>query len=107
MDSSEFDDVKGDEENLTGRLLREGIFSDTHILALMYGGELAYWAHCLELEPSGPSCLPYSARLASQPYREAALDLLGRYARIVLKILRGEGWDCKRAMALMSELKRN
>ncbi|KAL2294239.1 hypothetical protein Nmel_007964 [Mimus melanotis] len=34
----------------TARLLSEGIFSDTHLLAMMYSGEMCYWGlkHCGE-----------------------------------------------------------
>ncbi|XP_059550842.1 RAB7A-interacting MON1-CCZ1 complex subunit 1 isoform X5 [Myotis daubentonii] len=58
----------------TAKLLSEGIFSDIHLLAMMYSGEMCYWGlkHCADQQPenqgmdagvSGASCTTHTEPL--------------------------------------------
>ncbi|XP_077986405.1 RAB7A-interacting MON1-CCZ1 complex subunit 1-like isoform X2 [Glandiceps talaboti] len=88
------DEMVPEEEDNTLKLIHEGVFSDTHLLALMYAGEMCYWftmatkdqqTHQNELTESGKIFLQKYINVVNGPMKEA-------------------GWDCSRAEQLLQEL---
>ncbi|KFO83288.1 UPF0600 protein C5orf51, partial [Buceros rhinoceros silvestris] len=95
----------------TARLLSEGIFSDTHLLAMMYSGEMCYWGlqHSGEgkqksLEPtdsissSDPGCRSQSV---SPDFRETGKNMLMKYVAICEGPLNGQGWNTTTAKQML------
>jgi len=73
-------------------LLSKGIFSDSHMLALMYGGEACYWG-----------CTPPLAKLQhkQEDLHEKACTFLGTYVEVVDRL---PGWNSARAKEMLAEL---
>ncbi|XP_075267175.1 RAB7A-interacting MON1-CCZ1 complex subunit 1 [Opisthocomus hoazin] len=95
----------------TARLLSEGVFSDTHLLAMMYSGEMCYWGlqHCGEekqesleaTDPvcsSGPSCRSQSVSL---DFRETGKNMLTKYVAVCEGPLKGQGWNTTAAKQML------
>ncbi|NXK12382.1 CE051 protein, partial [Herpetotheres cachinnans] len=87
----------------TARLLSEGIFSDTHLLAMMYGGEMCYWGlqHCGEglqettetidsISDRDPGCRSQRVLL---DFRETGKNMLTKYVAVCEGPLKGQGWN--------------
>ena len=74
-----------------------GIFSDTHMLALMYAGELCYWhSQVLKKLPS-----THTPKLDSKATGKV---LLRKYMEVVEGPLKDQGWNCDRAKELIEIL---
>ncbi|KAJ7426879.1 F-box protein 4 [Willisornis vidua] len=75
----------------TARLLSEGIFSDTHLLALMYSGEMCYWGlkYCGEMkqeslesvDPLSNSDLGSKSQSTSLDFQETGKNMLTKYKK--------------------------
>ncbi|NXU47108.1 CE051 protein, partial [Turnix velox] len=95
----------------TARLLREGIFSDTHLLAMMYGGEMCYWGlqHCREGKQEGletidsfsSSDLGCRLQSVSLDFRETGKNLLTKYVAMCEGPLSGQGWNTTAAKQIL------
>ncbi|NXP54497.1 CE051 protein, partial [Heliornis fulica] len=95
----------------TAGLLSEGIFSDTHLLAIMYSGEMCFWGlqHCGEgkqesLEMMDPvlnsdlRCIP---RNVSLDFRETGKSMLTKYVAVCEGPLKGQGWSATAAKQML------
>ena len=74
----------------------QGVLGDAHLLALMYGGEMSFWAW-RALSPDHPQRAKYASHGAA---------LLSAYSHIVLNtpMLALSGWDTSRAAELLASL---
>ncbi|KFV56164.1 UPF0600 protein C5orf51, partial [Tyto alba] len=95
----------------TARLLSEGIFSDTHLLAMMYSGEMCYWGlqhggegkqESLEtvdcVSNSDLSCRSQSMLL---DFRETGRNMLMKYVAVCEGPLKGQGWNTATAKQML------
>ncbi|XP_009467304.1 PREDICTED: UPF0600 protein C5orf51 homolog [Nipponia nippon] len=85
----------------TARLLSEGIFSDTHLLALMYSGEMCHWGlrHCGEgKQESDLGCRSESVSL---DFRETGKNMLTKYVAVCEGPLKGQGWNTTTAKQML------
>ncbi|XP_074641302.1 RAB7A-interacting MON1-CCZ1 complex subunit 1-like [Tubulanus polymorphus] len=89
----EWKDVLGNDKE-TYELLSKGIFSDTHVLALMYGGEMCYWFF-----EQSPASMEFNCQQIGQ-------ILLQKYIDLVNGPLKGKGWNSSRANELLGFLNR-
>ncbi|XP_014730935.1 PREDICTED: UPF0600 protein C5orf51 homolog [Sturnus vulgaris] len=91
--------------------LHAGIFSDTHLLAMMYSGEMCYWRlkHCGEgkqesLESVDPV---YNSDLGSRPqsisldFQETGRIMLTKYVAVCEGPLKGQGWNTTTAKQML------
>ncbi|NXR13774.1 CE051 protein, partial [Semnornis frantzii] len=95
----------------TARLLSEGVFSDTHLLAMMYSGEMCYWGlqHCGEekqesLETVGfvsDSDLGCGLQSTSLDFREMGKTMLKKYVAVCEGPLKGQGWNTANAKQML------
>jgi hypothetical protein len=79
-------------------LLQSGLFSDNHVLANIYLGELCFWH------------LKYSHEWMKFLYtewdlKELAIKHLTVYVNAVQNVLKDHGWNCDRALELIVCLK--
>ncbi|NXX98234.1 CE051 protein, partial [Centropus bengalensis] len=98
----------------TARLLSEGVFSDTHLLAMMYSGEMCYWGlrHCgggkqRKLETSDAVCnsdLGCTSQSLSLDFRETGKNMLTKYVSVCEGPLKGEGWNTTTAKQMLCYL---
>ncbi|NXK55299.1 CE051 protein, partial [Chauna torquata] len=101
----------------TARLLSEGIFSDTHLLAMMYSGEMCYWGlkHCGEgkqesLETAASvsnSDLGCRSQSASLDFRELGKNMLTKYVAVCEGPLKGQGWNTTSAKQMLSYFRKS
>ncbi|XP_063996140.1 RAB7A-interacting MON1-CCZ1 complex subunit 1 isoform X2 [Pogoniulus pusillus] len=95
----------------TARLLNEGVFSDTHLLAMMYSGEMCYWGlqHCGEAKQEGletvgfvsdsdPGC---GLQSTSLDFRETGKNMLKKYVAVCEGPLKGQGWNTTTAKQML------
>ncbi|XP_010584132.1 PREDICTED: UPF0600 protein C5orf51 homolog [Haliaeetus leucocephalus] len=97
----------------TAKLLSEGIFSDTHLLAMMYSGEMCYWGLRLcgegrqeSLETIGAvSNSDLGCRSQSVPldFRETGRNMLTKYVAACEGPLRGRGWNTTTAKDMLRD----
>ncbi|XP_028604884.2 RAB7A-interacting MON1-CCZ1 complex subunit 1 [Podarcis muralis] len=98
----------------TARLIHEGIFSDTHLLAMMYCGEMCYWGlkYCREVKERSQSAEAGSSR--EQPgssqsevldHRETGEKVLLKYITVCEGPLRLHDWDTKNAKLILDYFK--
>ncbi|NXG63345.1 CE051 protein, partial [Hemiprocne comata] len=95
----------------TARLLSEGVFSDTHILAMMYSGEMCYWGlqHCGEgkeeslemIDPASSSGLGCSSQNLTLDFRETGKNTLSKYVALCEGPLRDQGWNTATAKQML------
>ncbi|NXT76439.1 CE051 protein, partial [Zapornia atra] len=92
----------------TARLLSEGIFSDTHLLAIMYSGEMCFWGlrHCGEgtQESQGPafsSDLSCRSQNEALDFRETGRNMLTKYVAVCEGPLKGQGWNTETAKHML------
>ncbi|XP_064358923.1 RAB7A-interacting MON1-CCZ1 complex subunit 1-like isoform X1 [Dromaius novaehollandiae] len=95
----------------TGRLLSEGMFSDTHLLAMMYSGEMCYWGlkHCGEgKQKSLEMTNPVSSRSqgASLDFRDVGKNVLTKYVAVCEGPLKGQGWNTTSAKQMLCHLRK-
>ncbi|XP_064592413.1 RAB7A-interacting MON1-CCZ1 complex subunit 1 [Zonotrichia leucophrys gambelii] len=95
----------------TARLLSEGIFSDTHLLAMMYSGEMCYWGlkHCGEgkqeslesIDPVSNSDPGSRSQSISLDFQEAGRNMLTKYVAVCEGPLKGQGWNTTTAKQML------
>ncbi|NXJ83565.1 CE051 protein, partial [Trogon melanurus] len=96
------------QDNNTAKLLSEGIFSDTHLLAMMYSGEMCYWGlqQCREgkqesfetVDSNSSSC---RSRSASLDFRETGKNMLTKYVTVCEGPLKDQGWNTTAAKQML------
>ncbi|XP_023932390.1 UPF0600 protein C5orf51 homolog [Lingula anatina] len=84
-------------DNDTMELLSKGIFSDTHLLALMYAGEMCHWYAEFSQNHTPNESDQFRAR-------EIGQNALQLYINAVKGPLKGKGWNCDRAEELIKDL---
>ncbi|KAH3831904.1 RAB7A-interacting MON1-CCZ1 complex subunit 1-like isoform X1 [Dreissena polymorpha] len=90
-----FDTTHVPNDNETLELLKRGIYSDTHLLALMYGGEMCYWFI------STTKDVTESERAA----RAFGLEMLNTYVQAIESIPELQaGWNTERAKELITAM---
>ena len=72
-----------------------GIYSDTHLLGLMYAGEMCYW-HVKHQDPQQDNT-QFNAR-------DTGRKILNLYIDTVKEYMTGRGWNCDRAEQLLAEI---
>ncbi|XP_051499570.1 RAB7A-interacting MON1-CCZ1 complex subunit 1 isoform X2 [Apus apus] len=95
----------------TARLLSEGVFSDTYLLAMMYSGEMCYWGlqHCGEgeeeslevIDPTSNSGLGCRSQSVSLDFRETGRNVLSKYVAVCEGPLRDQGWNTATAKQML------
>ncbi|NWI70623.1 CE051 protein, partial [Todus mexicanus] len=93
----------------TARLLSEGVFSDTHLLAMMYSGEMCYWGlqHCGEAKQeslemiNSVSNLGCRSQSVSLDFRETGKSMLTKYVAVCEGPLKGQGWNTATAKHML------
>ncbi|XP_011404928.1 PREDICTED: UPF0600 protein C5orf51 homolog [Amphimedon queenslandica] len=97
-------------------LLSQGIRSDTHMLALAYGGELSYWC----ITNNGSNEIPQYPQLykvldtVTQGADRPSIQLVGsigmkflsRYIELAKGSLSMQSWQCERPEELLAELRK-
>uniref|UniRef100_A0A4X2JQ14 RAB7A interacting MON1-CCZ1 complex subunit 1 n=1 Tax=Vombatus ursinus TaxID=29139 RepID=A0A4X2JQ14_VOMUR len=93
----------------TAKLLSAGVFSDTHLLAMMYSGEMCYWGlkYCVNEEPencdidtNGPGTSRISLK-ESLDFREIGEKILRKYMSICEGPLKGQSWNTTNAKKML------
>lgn len=100
-------DVSAKNEDMM-QLLKKGIFSDTHLLALMYSGELCYWHWKIVMETSADQSVEESSdgdENCSGNFNSVSNGrrFLQNFVNIVQECFKGRGWDCSRAEQILAE----
>ncbi|XP_067401677.1 RAB7A-interacting MON1-CCZ1 complex subunit 1 isoform X1 [Emydura macquarii macquarii] len=99
----------------TARLLSEGIFSDTHVLAMMYSGEMCYWGlkHCgeeklgsHEMDSESNTELYCSSDSAVLDFREVGEKMLMKYVAVCEGPLKGQDWNTTNAKLILDYFKK-
>ncbi|KAM5169208.1 RAB7A-interacting MON1-CCZ1 complex subunit 1 isoform 3-T3 [Callospermophilus lateralis] len=94
----------------TAKLLSAGIFSDIHLLAMMYSGEMCYWGlkHCVDQQPenremdtgvSGASCVTHKESL---DFREVGEKILKKYVSVCEGPLKEQEWNTTNAKQILN-----
>ncbi|XP_076973188.1 RAB7A-interacting MON1-CCZ1 complex subunit 1 [Tamandua tetradactyla] len=94
----------------TAKLLSEGIFSDIHLLAMMYSGEMCYWGlkHCadqqsesheVDIDMSGASCTTHKEPL---DFREVGEKILKKYVSVCEGPLKEQEWNTTNAKQILN-----
>ncbi|KAM9253117.1 RAB7A-interacting MON1-CCZ1 complex subunit 1 [Dugong dugon] len=94
----------------TAKLLSEGIFSDIHLLAMMYCGEMCYWGlkHCanrqsenheVDTNASGASCTTHKEPL---DFREVGEKVLNKYVSVCEGPLKEQEWNTTNAKQILN-----
>ncbi|XP_074788054.1 RAB7A-interacting MON1-CCZ1 complex subunit 1 [Athene noctua] len=104
------DDVSLQDKD-AARLLSEGVFSDTHLLAMMYSGEMCYWGlrhggerkqESLETVASVPSSdLDCRSQCVLLDFRETGKNMLTKYVAVCEGPLKGQGWNTSTAKQML------
>ncbi|KAM9367371.1 RAB7A-interacting MON1-CCZ1 complex subunit 1 [Phaethornis superciliosus] len=97
----------------TAKLLSEGVFSDTHLLAMMYSGEMCYWGlqHCGEghqeslgtIDPVSDAGLGCRSQSMSLDFRETGKATLTKYVTICEGPLKDQGWNTATAKQMLCD----
>ncbi|XP_072570114.1 RAB7A-interacting MON1-CCZ1 complex subunit 1 [Paramormyrops kingsleyae] len=88
-------------DSTTASFLSEGIFSDTHLLAMMYVGELCFWA--VKYEDMDPEAPP-ERREERIHFRDVGTQVLHKYVLVCEGPLQGQGWSTDNAKEILSVL---
>nr|XP_044987900.1 UPF0600 protein C5orf51 homolog [Jaculus jaculus] len=94
----------------TAKLLSAGIFSDIHVLAMMYSGEMCYWGlkHCAYQQPescevdtgvSGAGCTLHKEPL---DFREVGEKILKKYVFVCEGPLKEQEWNTTNAKQILN-----
>uniref|UniRef100_A0A8C6X6Z9 RAB7A interacting MON1-CCZ1 complex subunit 1 n=2 Tax=Elapinae TaxID=42168 RepID=A0A8C6X6Z9_NAJNA len=91
----------------TAILVNEGIFSDTHLLAMMYCGEMCYWGlkYCGDQGTELHRELPGSSENIIMDFQEIGEKMLTKYIAVCEGPLRSHGWDTKNAKRILDYFK--
>ncbi|XP_072272750.1 RAB7A-interacting MON1-CCZ1 complex subunit 1 isoform X2 [Pyxicephalus adspersus] len=87
----------------TATLLAKGIFSDVHVLALMYCGEMCFWAlsYCSDVPPGSDS----ETHSKILNFKEVGEKVLDTYVSVCEGPLSGQGWSTDNAKKILEFLK--
>ncbi|XP_066096488.1 RAB7A-interacting MON1-CCZ1 complex subunit 1 isoform X3 [Saccopteryx bilineata] len=94
----------------TAKLLSEGVFSDIHLLAMMYSGEMCYWGlkHCADQRPAnqevGTSISGASSATHKEPldFREVGEKILKKYVSVCEGPLKEQEWNTTNAKQILN-----
>ncbi|XP_048360430.1 RAB7A-interacting MON1-CCZ1 complex subunit 1 [Sphaerodactylus townsendi] len=98
----------------TARLLHEGIFSDTHLLAMMYSGEMCYWGLSffgkgkpqLQNADAGSNSEHHcSAHTEVLDFRDMGEKMLQKYVAVCEGPLRAHEWNTRNARLILDYFK--
>ncbi|XP_044149544.1 UPF0600 protein C5orf51 homolog [Bufo gargarizans] len=100
----QLDDKVSYQDITTASLLEKGIFSDIHVLALMYCGEMCYWAqrYCRDMETASHQTSDPNPGLHFKDIGERVLDT---YVGVCEGPLHGQGWSTDNAKKILQHLK--
>lgn len=87
----------------TANLLTEGTLSDTHLLTMMYIGELCFWAVKYE-EGGGGGVDSAQYRDDTLHFRDIGTHILLKYLRVCEGPLQGQGWNTENAKEILNIL---
>lgn len=87
-------------DTATASFLSEGIFSDTHLLTMMYIGEMCFWAVKYE-DCSADTMDRKEDRLQ---FRDIGTQILNKYVLACEGPLQGQGWNTENAKEILSIL---
>ncbi|NXJ08038.1 CE051 protein, partial [Odontophorus gujanensis] len=100
----------------TARLLSEGIYSDTHLLAMMYSGEMCYWGLKYRGEekqespkmtdPVSGSDLGCRSQGTLADFRELGKAMLTKYVAVCEGPLKDQGWNTTNAKQMLCYLRK-
>uniref|UniRef100_A0A8C8RAG0 Chromosome 5 open reading frame 51 n=1 Tax=Pelusios castaneus TaxID=367368 RepID=A0A8C8RAG0_9SAUR len=99
----------------TATLLSEGIFSDTHLLAMMYCGEMCYWGlkycgeekpGCYEIDSESNTELYCSSHSVVLDFREVGEKMLIKYVAVCEGPLKGQDWNTANAKLILDYFKK-
>ncbi|OXB76750.1 UNVERIFIED_CONTAM: hypothetical protein H355_007025, partial [Colinus virginianus] len=100
----------------TARLLSEGVFSDTHLLAMMYTGEMCYWGLKYRgeekqespkmTEPVSGSDLGCTSQGTLADFRELGKAMLTKYVAVCEGPLKDQGWNTTSAKQMLCYLRK-
>nr|XP_058916902.1 RAB7A-interacting MON1-CCZ1 complex subunit 1 isoform X1 [Kogia breviceps]XP_058916903.1 RAB7A-interacting MON1-CCZ1 complex subunit 1 isoform X2 [Kogia breviceps] len=87
-----------------------GIFSDIHLLAMMYSGEMCYWGlkHCADQQPenhevdTGVSGASYTAHKEPLDFREVGEKILKKYVSVCEGPLKEQEWNTTNAKQILN-----
>ncbi|NXI34739.1 CE051 protein, partial [Galbula dea] len=96
----------------TARILSEGVFTDTHLLAMMYSGEMCFWGlqHCGEekreesletVDSISNSDLGYRSQSLLLDFQETGENMLTKYVAVCEGPLKGQGWNTATAKQIL------
>ena len=79
-------------------LLKHGAYSDTHVIAMMYAGEMCYW-YCKHstLSNTNPNGESFNASVVGR-------NMLTTYLNVIQGPLKGQGWQVDKARELLVAL---
>ncbi|XP_013370451.1 PREDICTED: UPF0600 protein C5orf51 homolog isoform X5 [Chinchilla lanigera] len=94
----------------TAKLLSAGIFSDIHLLAMMYSGEMCYWGlkHCADQQPdnhevdTGISEASCTAHKEPLDFREVGEKILKKYVSVCEGPLKEQEWNTTNAKQILN-----
>ncbi|XP_065595977.1 RAB7A-interacting MON1-CCZ1 complex subunit 1 [Cyrtonyx montezumae] len=100
----------------TARLLSEGVYSDTHLLAMMYSGEMCYWGLKYRGEekqespkmtdPVSGSDLGCRSQSTLADFRELGKAMLTKYVAVCDGPLKDQGWNTTSAKQMLCYLRK-
>ncbi|KAG7331911.1 hypothetical protein KOW79_003745 [Hemibagrus wyckioides] len=92
----------------TANLLTEGTLSDTHLLTMMYIGELCFWAVKYEEGGGGGGGVggmdSAQCRDDTLHFRDIGTHILLKYVRVCEGPLQGQGWNTENAKEILNIL---
>ncbi|KAM4710317.1 RAB7A-interacting MON1-CCZ1 complex subunit 1 [Discoglossus pictus] len=103
LNDSSFQDLK------TAILLSQGMLSDIHVLALMYCGEMCYWAlkYCPNQEDGSNAECYDEAHMPTLDFHEIGTNILEKYISVCEGPLLGHGWSTENAKNILQFLKKD
>ncbi|KAF6123324.1 hypothetical protein HJG60_001865 [Phyllostomus discolor] len=94
----------------TAKLLSEGVFSDIHVLAMMYSGEMCCWGlkHCAGPQPgdqdvgTGVSGASHTTHKEPLDFREVGEKILRKYVSVCEGPLKKQEWNTTNAKQILN-----
>ncbi|CAL8345028.1 unnamed protein product [Lota lota] len=87
-------------DTATANFLSEGIFSDTHLLTMMYIGEMCFWA--VKYEDCSVDMM--DRKEDRLQFRDIGTQILNKYVLACEGPLQGQGWNTENAKEILSIL---
>ncbi|XP_067026961.1 RAB7A-interacting MON1-CCZ1 complex subunit 1-like isoform X2 [Acropora muricata] len=84
-------------------LLKEGVYSDTHLLALMYAGEMCYWHWKVSQNACTDNSSLQNRIKTSFDSLANGTKFLQKFVNVVRTQVRGNGWDFSKAEKILAE----